>query len=117
MYHGGCSVNFRTKKQIPATYQHEMKRVKLGRPKDKERTDAFMEVASFLEENDDEQITIHDLISRMEDNLADSEYDAYSYPHMQQKLQEYFGDTVIETEINGKSNVVIFRKEAKSGAP
>ena len=105
VYHGGCSVNFRTKKQIPAIYQQEMsssKRAKLGRPKDKERTDAFLEVASFLEENDDEQITIHDLIGRMEDNLADSEHGAYSYPQMQKKLQEYFGNTIIETEINGK---------------
>ena len=78
------------------------KRANLGRPIDKERTDAFLEVASFLEENDDEQITIHDLIGRMENNLADSEHGAYSYPQMQKKLQEYFGDTIIETEINGK---------------
>ena len=52
VYHGGRSINFHTKKQIPGTYQHEMKRAKLGRPKDKERTDAFMEVASSLEEYD-----------------------------------------------------------------
>ena len=101
------------KTQIPATYQHEMKRAKLGCPKDKERTNAFMEVASFLEENDNEQITIHDVISHMEDNLADSEHGAYSYPHMQQKFQEYFGDTVIETEINGKPKVDTFRKRPK----
>ena len=94
VYHKVCSGNFRTKKQIPAVHQHEMstsKRAKVGRPKYKERTDAFLEVANFLEENDDEQITINDLICRMEDNLADSEYDAYSYVHMQLKLQEHFG--------------------------
>ena len=90
------------------------KRAKLGRAKDKERTDAFLEVASFLEENDDEQITIHDLIGRMEDNLVDSEHGAYSYPHMQQLLQKYFGDTIIETEINGKPNVVTFRNKARA---
>ncbi len=56
---------------------------------------------------------VYDLINRMEDNLADSEHGAYSYPHMQQKLQEYFGDTVIETEISGKPNVVTFRKRPK----
>ena len=37
------------------------KRAKVGRPKHKERIDAFLEVAEFLEQNDDEQITINDL--------------------------------------------------------
>ena len=41
------------------------KRVKLGHPQHKERMDAFLEVAGFLEENDDKQITINTLISRM----------------------------------------------------
>jgi hypothetical protein len=50
----------------------------MGRPQADERTDAFLEVASFLEENDDEQITINDLINRMEHNLANSEHEAYS---------------------------------------
>ena len=54
VYHQVCSVNFRTKKQIPACAVHESssKRAKLGRPQDRERTQAFLEVASFLEEND-----------------------------------------------------------------
>ena len=87
---------------------------KVGHPKDKERTDAFLEVATFHEENDDEQITIHDLISCMEDNLADSEHGAYSYPptHAAETLG-IFGDTIIETEIDGKPNVVTFRNKAK----
>ena len=73
----------------PAVHESNSKREKPGRPQDKERTDAFLEVASFLEENDDEQITIQDLIGRMEDNLADSEHNAYSYKYMQQKVKEH----------------------------
>ena len=34
--------------------------------------------------HNDEQITIQDLIGRMGDNLAGSEYDAYSYKYMLQ---------------------------------
>ena len=75
--------------------------------------DSFLEVARFLEENDDEQITINDLISCIEDNLANSEYGAYSYAHMQMKLHEHFGDRIIQTEMNGKPNVVTFRNKAK----
>ena len=52
VYHQICSVNFRTKKNIPATFSGDdscAKKVKLGRPEDKERTDAFLEVAHYLE--------------------------------------------------------------------
>jgi len=76
--------------------------------------DAFLEVASFLAENDDEQITIQDLICRMEDKLVDSNQDAYSYKYMQQKLHEHFGEQIVLTEINGKPNVVTFRTKASA---
>jgi len=58
----------------------------VGRPKDKDRTETFLEVTSYLEENDDEQITVTDLVNRMKDNLTGSERCAYSKPHMLQKL-------------------------------
>ena len=89
------------------------KKVKVGHPQEKQRADAFLEAVRFFEENDDEQITIYDLIQCMERNLADSELSAYSNPHMQQKL-EHFGDKIILTEINGKPNVVTFRNKVKN---
>ena len=57
-------------KQVPVIYDHNgntSKKLKVGRPPEKQQVDAFLEVARFLEENDDEQITIHDLIQRMEE--------------------------------------------------
>ena len=117
VYHHLCSSNFRTNKQIPAAYQsetHPAKRLKLGRPQPQERTDAFLEVISYLEENDDEQITVSDLIRRMEDNLSGSHHIAYGAQHMKNKLQEVYGDRIIITEINGKPNVVTFRSTAKA---
>lgn len=65
VYHKACSVNFCTMKQIPAIHEREnssLKKARLGRPPEKERTEAFLEVAKFLEENEDQQITIHDPI-------------------------------------------------------
>ena len=50
VYHRVCSVNFRTMKQIPAVYEHEVKKVKLGRPQQEQQVDAFLEVAKFLGE-------------------------------------------------------------------
>ena len=114
VYHAVCSTNFRTMKQIPASHdQSSSKRVKVGRPPEEQRMNAFLEVAKFLEENDDEQISIQDLIQRMDKNLANTEFSAYSYHHMQEKLKEHFGNKIIQTEINGKPNVVTFRSKAK----
>ncbi len=73
VYHHMCSNNFRTNKQIPAAY-HCVKKLKLGRPQLQERTDAFLEAATYLEGNDDEQITVSDLVRRMEDNLIGSDH-------------------------------------------
>ncbi len=41
--------------------------------------------------------------------LDGSEYSAYSRVHMFSKLKEHFGDRLVITHINGKSNVVTFR--------
>ena len=116
VYHQQCSVNFRTNKNIPAAQQKHPEcssKTKLGRPIEDERTEAFLDVASFLEENDYEQITITDLVDVMKTKLLDSDYEAYSYNYMKQKLQQHFGDIIILTDINGKPNVVTFRTTAR----
>ena len=92
IYHKACDINFRTMRQIPTGFRKEnlcTKKVKLGRPEELVRTEVFLEVAKFLEENDDEQITISDLISKMEVILDGSEYSAYSRVHMCSKLKEH----------------------------
>ena len=68
MYHQTCSVNFCTGKQIPKVFVTEEpahKKKRLGRPQDEEKMDAFLRVAKFLQDNDDEQITVNDLIDLM----------------------------------------------------
>ena len=57
VYHRVCSVNFRTMKQVPVIHDHNgntSKKLKVGRPPEKQQVDAFLEVARFLKENDDE---------------------------------------------------------------
>lgn len=110
IYHQTCSVNFRTKKRT----QFDSKRLKLGRPQDDKRAEAFFEIASYLEDNDDEQITINDLIDLMNQKLADdTDYEAYGYTYMKTRLQEHFGERIVQTEINGKPNVVTFRTKVR----
>ena len=115
VYHQTCSVNFHTKKQMPMaqlTITDDIRRPKLGWPLDNERTVAFLEVARYLEENDDEQITINDLTDLMKQKLAAIIHEAYSDTHMKVRLQEHFGERILQTEIIGKPNVVTFRTTA-----
>lgn len=50
VYHQACSVNFRTKKQIPmlfASEQPDVKKRKIGRPQDEDNNDAFLKWRGF----------------------------------------------------------------------
>ena len=60
----------------------DFERPKLGCPQDNSRVEAFLEVASYLEDNDDEQITINNLIDLMNWKLVNTDYDTYGYTYM-----------------------------------
>ena len=110
-------MNSRTKRQIPKLFtsdQPDHKKRKIGRPQDEEKNDGFLKVARFLWDNDDEQITVQDLVEKMEEYLGDSASATNSRIHMKAKLEEHFSDQIIITEINGKPNVVTFRSTVTS---
>ncbi|VDI45292.1 Hypothetical predicted protein [Mytilus galloprovincialis] len=86
IYHQTCSVNFRTEK-------------------------AFLQIVRQLEETQDELASVSDLVQAMEDICGDK---AYSVVHMKKRLQTYFGSDIIITEVNGKPNIVTFRRTASS---
>ena len=81
LYHRQCSSNFRTNRNIPIMYQSEeqpSKKLKVGRPADTSANIAFEQVIKYLKENDDEQITVQDLVNYMESLLKDESAAAYS---------------------------------------
>ena len=54
----------------------------------------------YLEDDDDdEQITINDLIDLMNQKLANTDYDKYCYTYMKTRLQEHFGERIVQTEL------------------
>lgn len=79
----------------------------VGRQKNVVKEAAFMKVVHYLEENDEEQITVNCLIAKMKDYLADAEK-PFTFPHMKARLSEYFGNYIVFSEVNGKANVVTF---------
>ena len=120
IYHQQCSVNFQTKKQIPQSFDEgHCAPKRKGKPQDLAQSDAFLKVAKFLEDNDDEQITVGNLTDKMKEYLeADNEsgdwHEPYTVKHMKRMLIERFGDQIIITDINGKPNVVTFKPKASS---
>ena len=67
LYHQECSINFRTKRKVPLCFSmQDSKRSRAGRPLDEEKVTGFLKVAQYLKENDGEQLTINDLIMKME---------------------------------------------------
>ncbi|KAK7111484.1 hypothetical protein V1264_011106 [Littorina saxatilis] len=117
MYHHQCSVNFRTKRNVPLAFRSDSNSMNCddigrpGRPAVEERNKAFLRVAKYLEENDDEQTTLGDLCKKMLDHLTEA--DPYTERHMKTKLLDHFGGAVIITSIQGKANVVTFRSTAE----
>jgi autonomous glycyl radical cofactor GrcA len=90
-YHQTCSVNFRTGKQIPQQQlpsESSSKRLKPGRPTITEKVHAFHKVIEYIEENDDEVITLTDLVTKMEFYLKSlgSAQQPYSVVYMKGKL-------------------------------
>lgn len=119
VYHNLCSTNFRTGKQIPKIFhmseRKPLKRFKksesAGRPKQLTAHEAFLKVAEYFQQNDDEQKTIGDLIEKMKEYCEDKGA-VYGFTHMKNELQKHFGDQIIITEIAGKSNVVTLKSTA-----
>ena len=117
-YHRECSVNFNTNKQVPkghkVTAVPAAKKQRCGRPKDQDRSKAFLETMEYFIRNDEEQLTVSDLINIMRGFLLYPEHEPYGHTHMKAKVQEHFGDEVIITEINKKANVVTLRTTAQA---
>ena len=96
-------------KNIPQSGNEKGK--KCGRPVNMAQEFAFQEIAKFLIENDDEQITLKDLVDKMVELCGEL---SYTSTHMKKRLLEHFGSSIVITELNGKQNVITFRNTASS---
>lgn len=115
VYHQVCSVSFRTNKSIPSQFAtEEYPQAKRGRPQDMSQREAFLKVIAYLQENDDEQITINDLIEKMKQYLLDSCSDCtpYHFTYMKDQLKNHFGNELVITEVSGKSSIVALKATA-----
>ena len=68
------------------------KRRKSGRPMNEDQQQAFLRVCAYLEANDEEQITITDLVYKMRDYLLDET--SVPHGHHEGNLKKHYGDTI-----------------------
>ena len=113
VYHHACSVSFRTYRNIPARFAAAKKAKPAPSSEDPQqaRHDAFIKVCQYLEENDDEQTTLSDLVSKMQEFCGDG-VAAYTTRHMKTKLLEHFDTDVLISSRGKKTNVVTLRTAA-----
>ncbi|KAK3097968.1 hypothetical protein FSP39_014885 [Pinctada imbricata] len=111
IYHQTCSVNFRTKKNVPSAFSTPSKEIKKGRRVDAKVQQAFEDIFIYLEDHENDQHKLSDLVDRM-GRLCGNE--AYEPWYLKKKLQDRFGRDIIMTESHGKSTIITVRKAAES---
>ena len=115
VYHGVCYTNFHSGLEVPKVFLGEeplKKKVRLGRPEDKLRLDAFSQVTQYLDSLDAVQVTIRDLVEVMETFLKDSECQAYSPTFMKSKFIEHYGDEIVFAQSSNQADVISLKKTA-----
>ena len=105
VYHHTCSVNFRSEKNIPRAYSPDNHDLKKVRPVNEEQYQAFLQTCAYLEENDNEQLLVGDLISKMEEYLQGNQGSVYER-NTSRELLEYYRDKIIVSGESGKADVV-----------
>jgi len=113
LYHQSCSVNFRTKRQIPKAFQSDVSPCKIqkspGRPEAIDTNEAFKIVISYIEENEGSVLTMNELINLMEETCGER---TYSYKHMKSKLLNHFGDSISVSSFGNTETKVTLKRKA-----
>ena len=110
VYHKQCYVNFKTERaKIPKRFSDSSDSSTQGRPANAVTQDAFLPICDFVRENDEEQLTISDLMEKMDKFLEGTTFNSYGFTHMKNKLKEHFGEEIIIAELDGKPNIVTLR--------
>lgn len=113
VYHHACSSHFRMGKNIPLQFQSdpEAKRKKCGRPKNDDQEQAFLKVCSYLESNDEEQLTLSQLAEKMKESLKKPDSEPYGNQYLHRQLRERFQDNIHFTEGEGHDVIVTMREK------
>ena len=68
----------------------------------------FLKLCSYLEANDEEQLTISDICDKMSEYLSHKDSVPYAATYLKHKLQEHYKDSIFIAEKGGLSDIVTF---------
>ena len=99
VYHVACDAAFRSGNSLPKKFSDNYSESSTtsfsGRPVSNVKEKAFNDVIDYLRENDDEQITITDLVALMQGFLEGSDEEAYSAKYFKKRLLETLKDDIV----------------------
>ena len=101
-YHRCCAQRFYSGRYLPNENTSAV-----GRPANQENCKAFEHLCQYLIKNDECQYSLTELFELYKGYCGGGE--GYSQKWLQQKLLDYFGDDIIVTHVQGKTNVISFR--------
>ncbi|XP_073423248.1 uncharacterized protein [Dendrobates tinctorius] len=116
LYHRSCDISFRTNYGIPMRHgggSTTKKPRKVGRLMNMDQEQAFLRMCAFLEDNDEEQLTVTDLAKKMTEYLLEGDSAAYSNRWLRYRLEERYGDSLFIAECEGLPNIVTFREKTR----
>ena len=119
LYHHTCKDLFPKGKDFPgfssqegATYSS--KRRKVGRPRSTSKVTALQYAFEFLEENDDETITLQELHQHMITSSGLDEENVYTQVQLKRELEKHYGSRVTITTVRQLPNVVTLTSNVQS---
>lgn len=111
VYHNICSINFRTGREVPNIFPYnnhqKPKLMKIGKPKDQTRKEAFLSTMIHLE-------TCDDVINKMDEFLHGSGLEPYGFTYMKNEVTNHFKGQVFISNLNRKEDIVTLRTTASA---
>ena len=118
LYHHKCKNLFLKGKYFPGFSPQEgtsySSKRKVGRPKSTSKVTALQYAFDYLEENDDETITLQELHQHMFRSSGLDEEDVYTQVQLKRELEKHYGSRVTITTVRQLPNVVTLTSNLKS---
>ena len=112
VYHRDCSSRFRygrnPQKLLSPT--EDCYHIKTGKPKNTDQDQAFRRMCAYLEENDNEQLTMSNLVDKMHEYTLDET--PYTRRYLKARLKEQYGENIQFAEKEGAGDVVTMKEKA-----
>ena len=112
VYHRDCSFRFKSgqnpQKLLSPT--EDCHQIKTGKPKNTDQDQALRRMCAYLEENDNEQLTMSNLLDKMHEYRLDES--PYTRRYLKARLKDHYRENIQFAEKEGAGDVVTMKEKA-----